>query len=414
MMTCLIRRLRFKLRYEPSNFATQGVGNTMRTTRSDCQLTTGTARRRMMLLASVIAAALLVMAVAACGGGDDEPVANEATATEAAAPDTATEEVDTGGAAAGGTEGTSSGEPFKIAFFTDAQDNSYLQAAIDAAQEVADERGIDMDVIDATWDANKQLGQVQDAVSSGQYDALVVESVDGEVLCEDLTAAAAKMVVSIYNAPICGDYKELYTEGTVGFFGSDTTQIGQLMGEEIAEALGGSGTVAYVSGPVQVGIVAATTEGLKNALAEFPDIELVAELDGGWDAAKGLAATQDILSSHPDIDAIVYGVDQMAVPSIAWLQESGNLGDIKIVTLGGSEEGFQLIKDGVIYASALQLPREEAAYALQGAIDTLEGIEINVPGWDPDRKVYNTIDDPNVPSVVDSSNVDSTPAEWHL
>ncbi len=76
------------------------------------------------------------------------------------------------------------GEPFKIAFFTDAQDNSYLQAAIAAAQEHADERGVDMEVIDATWDANKQLGQVQDAVSSGQYDALVVESVDGEVLCE--------------------------------------------------------------------------------------------------------------------------------------------------------------------------------------------------------------------------------------
>ena len=382
----------------------------MKATRFDRQFATARVRRCMMPLASVIAAALLVMAVAACGGGDDEAAATEGTATEAAAADATTEEADTGGAAAGGNEG----EPFKIAFFTDAQDNSYLQAAIAAAQEHADERGVDMEVIDATWDANKQLGQVQDAVSSGQYDALVVESVDGEVLCDDLTAAAAEMVVSIYNAPICGNYEELYTEGTVGFFGPDNTQLGQLMGEEIAEALGGSGTVAYVSGPVQVGIVAATTDGLKNALAEFPDIELVSELDGGWDAAKGLAATQDIISSNPDIDAIVYGVDQMAVPSIEWLQESGNLGDIKIVTLGGSEEGFQLIKDGVIYSSVNSLPREEAQYGLQAAIDTLEGKEINVPGWDPDRKVYNTIEDPNVPGVVDASNVDSTPAEWGL
>jgi ribose transport system substrate-binding protein len=354
------------------------------------------------------------MAVTACGGGDDEAAAPEATATEAASPDAATEEADTGEAAAAGTEGASADGPFKIAFFTDAQDNSYLQAAIAAAQEVADERGVDMDVIDATWDANKQLGQVQDAVSSGQYDALVVESVDGEVLCEDLTAAAEEMVVSIYNAPICGNYEDLYTDGTVGFFGPDNYQLGQLMGQEIAEALDGSGTVAYVSGPVQVGIVAATTDGLKDALAEFPDIELVSELDGGWDAAKGLAATQDIISSNPDIDGIVYGVDQMAVPSIEWLQESGNLGDIKIVTLGGSEEGFQLIKDGVIYASVNSLPREEAAYGLQAAIDTLEGKEINVPGWDAERKVYNTVEDPNVPGVVDASNVDSTPAEWGL
>ena len=113
-------------------------------------------------------------------------------------------------------EPAAAGEPLKIAFFTDAQDNSYLQAAIEAAQEVASERGADLEVIDATWDANKQLSQVQDAVSSAQYDALVVESVDGEVLCEDLTAAAQNMVVSIYNAPICGNYEELYTSGTMG------------------------------------------------------------------------------------------------------------------------------------------------------------------------------------------------------
>ena len=90
----------------------------------------------------------------------------------------------------------------------------------------------------------------------------------------------------------------------------------------------------------------------------------------------------------------------MAVPSIEWLQESKNLGDIKIVTLGGSEEGFQLIKDGVIYSSVNSLPREEAAYGVQAAIDTLEGQEISVPGWDVARKVYNTVEDPNVPGVV--------------
>ena len=62
------------------------------------------------------------------------------------------------------------------------------------------------------------------------------------------------------------------------------------------------------------------------------------------------------------------------------------------------------------------LPREEAgaAYGVQAAIDTLEGKEIDVPGWDAERKVYNTVEDPNIPPVVNAENVDSTSAEWNL
>jgi ribose transport system substrate-binding protein len=359
----------------------------MNTWRFDKHAMGGRAGKRFAVVLGVSLVLAIGMALAACGDDDDD-----------------------GGDGGGGSQA----EEFKIAFFTDAQDNSYLQAAVAAAKEHAAERGVEMDVIDAGWDANKQLGQVQDAVSSGQYDALVVESVDGEVLCDDLTAAAEEMVVSIYNAPICGDYDDLYTEGTIGFFGPDNYQLGQLMGKEIAEALDGSGQVGYVSGPVQVGIVAATTDGVKDALGKYPAIELVAELDGAWDAAKGLAATQDLVNSHPDVDGLIYGVDQMAVPSIDWLKKSGNLGDIKIVTLGGSKEGFQLIEDGVIHSSVNSLPREEALYGLQAAIDTLEGKKIDVPGWDAKRKVYNTVEDPNIPGVVDASNVASTPAEWGL
>lgn len=361
---------------------------------------------RKRIRAGVIATALIALTaiLAACGGGDSGASSTTAATTEAAA---------TQGSATTAATATGGGD-YKIAFFTDSEDNSYLKAGIAGAQEVAQQNGVTLDVISAGWDANKQLTQVQDAIAGGQYDALVVESVDGEVLCDDLTAAAKDMVVSIFNAPICGNYKDLYTEGTVGFFGPDNYQLGQLMGEQIATALNGKGTVGYVSGPVQVGIVGATTDGLKAKLAEYPDIELVAELDGAWDAAKGLAATQDLITAHPDVDGIVYGVDQMAVPSIEWLQESKNLNDRLIVTLGGSEEGFQLIKDGVIYSSVNSLPKEEAAYGVQGAIDTLNGQEISVPGWDAARKVYNTVEDPNVPGIVNKDNVDSTPAEWSL
>lgn len=354
-------------------------------------------RWRRRGLAPALVAACVALAIAGCGSsGDSNSSSAPAAASTAGAATTTTPKTD-----------------FKLAFFTDSLDNAYLQAGVAAAKEAATQRGVTLDVISAGWDPNKQLTQIQDAVASQKYDALVVESIDGEVTCKVLTEAATKMVVSIYNAPICGNYKDLYTEGTIGFFGRNEFVGGQMMAEEVAKAIGEKGTVGYISGPVQAGIVKnGTSAGIKAKLKEFPDIKLVAELDGGWDPAKGLAATQDLLQAHPDVNGIIFGVDQMAVPSIDWMQKNNKLGDIKIVTLGGTTEGLKLIAGGQIQASVNSLPREEAAYAVQAAVDTLQKEAIDLPGWDAATKVYDVLKDPQQPPLLNKANADSVKAEW--
>lgn len=309
--------------------------------------------------------------------------------------------------------GAAAAKNLRIAFFTDSLDNAYLQAGMAAAKDVAAKRGVKLDVISAGWDPNKQLTQIQDAVTSQRYDALVVESIDGQVTCKTLTRAAKQMVVSIYNAPICGNYADLFTPGTVGFFGRNEYAGGMMMADQVAKAIGKKGTVGYISGPVQAGIVKnGTTAGIKARLKQYPGVKLVAELDGAWDPAKGLGATQDLIQAHPDVDAIIFGVDQMAVPSIAWLKKNHKLGDRKIVTLGGTTQGLQLIQEGSIYSSINSLPREEAAYAVEAAVDKLQNKPIAFPGWDGRAKVYDVLKDPRQPPILDKSNVAGITAQW--
>ena len=208
----------------------------------------------------------------------------------------------------------------RIAFFSASDDNAWVQAGIQAGKDVAEDNDVEIDVFSAGWDPSKQLTQVQDAVSSAKYDAYVVEAIDSQALCKPITEAVEDgAVVSVFNTPLCGNFDELYTPDTVGYFGRDEFEGGKLLGQQMAEAVGGSGKVAYISGPTANSIVQATTEGFKAGLAEYPDVELVAELAGDWDAAKGLSATQDLMQSHPDVVGIAYGVDQMMVPSVQWL-----------------------------------------------------------------------------------------------
>lgn len=312
---------------------------------------------------------------------------------------------------------TSSSSKMRIAYFTDALSNVYLTTAATAAQQVAKKDGVQMDVFNGNFSSATQLTQIQDAIASGKYNAMVVESVDGAAVCKPLLAASAKgMIVSIFNTPICGNGRTLYTKGTIGYFGGNDYDYGQIAGKEMIKALGGHGTVASVTGPAANAIVQVTEQGLVDELKTAPGISLVAEVDGQWDAADGLTATQDILQAHPNISGIVYGVDQMAIPSIKWLASNGKINAVKIVSLGATTNAADAIRAGQMYAGVIQLPAQEAAYAVTAAIQTFQKKPIQVPGWNPKTKIYNVITDPSLKGnpIIDKANVNVFKPEWSV
>jgi ribose transport system substrate-binding protein len=305
----------------------------------------------------------------------------------------------------------------RIAYFTDALSNVYLTTATTAAQKAAKKVGAQLDVFNGNYSSATQLTQIQDAIASGKYQALVVEAIDGSAVCKPLLAAAKSgMIVSIFNAPICGNGRSLYTKGTIGYFGGNDYEYGQLAGKEMIKALHGKGTVASVTGPAASSIVQVTEEGLVAELKKAPGIKLVAEEDGEWDAADGLTATQDIVSANPNIQGIVYGVDQMAIPSIKYLVGDGKIGGIKIVSLGATTNAASAIRAGHMYAGVIQLPAQESEYAVTAAIQTFDKKAINVPGWDAKTKIYNLITDPSLKGnpVIDKTNLNSFKPEWSV
>jgi ribose transport system substrate-binding protein len=322
--------------------------------------------------------------------------------------------------AAGGAAPADAAAPAKhlsIAYFTDALDNVYLTTATSAAEKMAAKYHASIHVFSSNWDSNTQLTQIQDAVSSGKYQALVVEADDGQAVCTPLMNAAKKgMIVSVYNAPICGNGRKLYTTGTVGFFGGDDYEYGQLLGKEMIKALHGKGTVAYVSGPTDNSIVQVTTEGLVSELKTAPGIQLVAQLDGEWDAAQGLTETEDLVQAHPSIDGIVYGVDQMAIPSVDYLAKQGLLKHIKIVSLGATTNAAKDIRAGEMYAGVVQLPAQEAEYAIEAAVQTFEKKPVSVPGWNAKTHVYNLLNDPSLHGAtsITAANLGAFRPEWSV
>jgi ribose transport system substrate-binding protein len=64
--------------------------------------------------------------------------------------------------------------------------------------------------------------------------------------------------------------------------------------------------------------------GFEDVLKDYPDIKIVTSISDGWDSAKSLAATQDILLKYPagTLDAIV-NQGPAGVPGSKYAQQIG-------------------------------------------------------------------------------------------
>ena len=106
-------------------------------------------------------------------------------------------------------------EPLRIAFLTAATNNVYLQSGIKGAQDAAAEIGATLDVFDGNWTPATQYNQVQNILSSGNYNAILAEMNDGAQACKILTedAPAANVLVAVANQPLCNkaDSKAMHT-----------------------------------------------------------------------------------------------------------------------------------------------------------------------------------------------------------
>lgn len=158
-----------------------------------------------------------------------------------------------------------------------------------------------------------------------------------------------------FNQPV-----ELYPVdqiNTVSNIGYDNRwQSGYVAGKFIADTLKGKGKIVQIMGPAGSDWTKARLIGFNQAMAENPGIEVVGSADGGYLRDKGLSAAQDLLTRHPDINAI-YGENEdmalgasQAVDAAGLKQWDGSQG-IVIVGADGLLSGMDAIRNGKLTAS---------------------------------------------------------------
>jgi ribose transport system substrate-binding protein len=304
---------------------------------------------------------------------------------------TACGEDEGGGGGGGAGEGGNGGaEVSKIAFFGFAGANSFAQATLAGIKEQAAKEGVQVEFFDPNFDAATQVSQIQNAITTGEFQAFIVQANDGNAVVPPIREAIEEGIKVVGEfTPIGTKYDtiEPQVDGLI-FVGEPPTENGTALGEMGVEACKGTDPcqVAYLEGFKALPLDNARTEAVKAALAKGSNVELVASVEGGYTQASGLKAAQNVLQANPDVDVMI-GSSQAIAGAEQAVEDAG--ADVKLIGNGGSRQAVKAVKDGRWFGTYVIAEKSAGAKAAELAIAAAKGEQ--VPRSFDTRELQNPI-----------------------
>lgn len=253
--------------------------------------------------------------------------------------------------ACGGTSSTQTERKPVIGVSLLTTGNPFFKLLADAMLAEAQKQGYELVIVSADLDVNKQKNQLADFIVQNVA-AVVLTPVDSKAIVTGVKQAN-EAGIPVFTADIA-----LLAEGAevVSHVATDNYQAGQVAGQAMIEALNGTGKVAIIDHP-EVESVIQRTKGFQAALAaSAPSIKVVSILPGGGEKDRSFKAAEDVLQAHSDLAGIFAINDMSALGAVAAIEKANKAGKIKVVGIDGLPEGKKAIKEGKVYADAIQHP----------------------------------------------------------
>ena len=84
---------------------------------------------------------------------------------------------------------------------------------------------------------------------------------------------------------------------------------------------------------------------------------------------------QNLLTAHPDVQAVFAQNDEMALGALRALQTAGK-SDVRVVGFDGTPDGEKAVNDGKLAATIAQLPDQIGAKGVETADKVLKGEKV--------------------------------------
>ena len=217
-------------------------------------------------------------------------------------------------------------------------------------------------------DVAGQIRLVEQMVGEG-VDALVIAPADGKALVPACgkARAAGLVVVNIdsrFDAAALAEH-----ELALPFVGPDDFEGARAVGEHVARALARGDEVAILEGAPDAPSGQERRRGFEEAM-RTAGIEIVASQTAHGETSRARQVAAALLAEKPGLRAFLCANDSMALGAVAALRAAGRR-DVRVVGFGNTSSVLELVKDGVVLATADPHADRLAVYGIEYALEAL-------------------------------------------
>lgn len=218
-------------------------------------------------------------------------------------------------------------------------------------------------------DTAAQINIVEQMIGS-KVDAIVLAPADSKALVPVVKKAvdAGIIVVNIDNRL---DTDVLKAKNlNVPFVGPDNRKGAELVGNELAKKLKAGDEVGIIEGVSTTTNAQQRTAGFKDAM-EKVGAKVVSTQSGEWEIDKGNAIAAQMLTSYPNLRALLCGNDNMALGAVSAVRAAGKTGKVYVVGYDNIGAIKPMLKDHRVLATADQFAAKQAVFGIDTALKAI-------------------------------------------
>jgi ribose transport system substrate-binding protein len=237
-----------------------------------------------------------------------------------------------------------------IVFIPKSTSATFYLFLLQGARDKAEELGYEIQYAGPSTEAdiNAQVDFVRN-VAARKPAGILLAALDTEALIPPVEEAIEAGV------PVVMVDSGIDSRAPYGNFVTDQYAGGYMAGQEMARILGEEGLVANLG--IQAGSISAQRSvGFAEAIAEYPDMEVLETQWTNADAATSLNIASDILTGNPDIEGFFSAAAPIAIGIAQAVKGKGMEDQVDIITFDPSPETLPLFEDGTIDAIIAQDP----------------------------------------------------------
>jgi ribose transport system substrate-binding protein len=249
----------------------------------------------------------------------------------------------------------------------------------------------EMQVLDSGGSNDKEVDNMRQFAAKANGNAIAYSDPNESSIAYSLAEAMAEsggFVGTAWNKPDDVGPADLSPNWVI-HTSPDNVINGYAISKLMFDKMGGKGKIFVCEGMLGNTAAIDRAKGLDQALAEYPDIEVVGRDTANWATAEALTLVETWLNQHPDVGGVWCANDNMATGALQALDKAGLKGKVGVVGVDANTDIVEAVRDGDAIATVSSNGYLQGGYTLAICYAVWAGL-IDVESLPPEYREFAT------------------------